>query len=960
MNIQEKLIKQEGASQLIFNQNNISGLFWNLRSIKANDGEKFDYIKTMIDEHKHIQILCLCETWLGEDEEKFFKIRGYQDSHVIRTNQRGGGVSVYVKDGIKILNCTKINKEVQIIVTKLKIKKVILNVIVVYNPRKDLIYNLLTELETILDDVGNTNTIIIGDFNVNLVEQERESEEYECFLANKGYMTRNTLITRPASNALLDHLSTNMVTGHMSIFTLENAHSDHNMLIWALARESEIEEVRMREMRRINFEVIQQEIEENMDEIMNQGNAHSLSNKFHDCVNQALEKASKIKSTETKWKKLNPWSTKELANLSLEKQNLYKKKMRYPNNQIIDAEYRRINNKMNDLRRKLKKEYCENEIKKAIDKKKSIWEVIKEVAGIEVSHGQVITEVRKDNIIYQDKEEIANILNEFYINVGPDLSAAMEKQKESTFTHLQIMKAMRLEPVTEEEILKQIDRLSNKNSSPNGISNMFLKRLKTTLTPIVTKLINKSFEEGTFPEKSKITQVIPIFKQGDHMDPGNYRPISILSGISRIQEGTMKVRLDKHLEEIKFHHNAQYGFRSDRDIQCAIFDLTAKIQTAIDRNNYASVVFIDLKKAFDTVDHSILLFKMGKIGIEGPTLSWFKSYLEGRPQQVKINNVISTVMEILCGVPQGSVLGPLLFLVYINDIFELRLNGKVQLYADDAAIFYEEHDQRKLYYAMTEDLHTLRNWFINNKLSLNLKKTNYIIFKRPLWTVPQFTIEIDGQEVSRVDSVKYLGIILDEHLTWNEHMKKIAPQLKAAAGLIYRLRKTLDQDKLKLLYYAYFHSHMCYLSSFWGISNTKLMKKVSVLQNGVLKTILGVNRRFPTKLLFSKIDVLPLEVLIKSNLVTIIYNHLTNKKPLNTEMVLNNQIHSYGTRIASNFMIPTISTTHYGTKSVHYNAVSLFNKLPDAIKVSPSVTIFKKRSKAYYLQVFFSNSYNSN
>ncbi|KAK3932765.1 hypothetical protein KUF71_002736, partial [Frankliniella fusca] len=590
---------------------------------------------------------------------------------------------------------------------KLKLKNVIFNVIVVYNPKKELIYNCISELEGILEKLGNTNTIIVGDFNVNIAEQEKETDEYECFLANKGYTIRNTLITRPASNALLDHISTNIAVGHLSIFTVENALSDHNILIWALSKEDETEEMKMTEIKSINFREVQDSIEENMEGIMNQDNANSISRELHVCIRESLEKSTNTRERKSKWKKLNPWSTKELAILSLEKQSLYKKKIRYPSNQTIEAEYRRVNNKINDLRRKLKREYCEKELRNSIEKNKSIWEVIKGMAGVGTSYGSDITEIRKDDVVYRKKEDIANIMNDFYINVGPNLSAAMEDPNEQTYTHIQAKKSMQLEPATEENIAMQINRLSNKNSSPNGISNTFMKRMKTALTPIVTRLINKSFEEGVFPDESKETQVIPIFKQGDHMDPGNYRPISILSGISRVQEGIMKIRLERHLADVKFHNNAQYGFRTDKDIQ---------------------------------------------------------------------------------------------------------------------------------------------DWFVKNKLSLNIKKTNYIVFKRPLWNIPETTIKIENQEVSRVASVKYLGIIIDEHLTWNEHIKKIVPQLKAAAGLIYRLRKVLDVSKLKLLYYAYFHSHMCYLSSFWGISNSKHFKKISTLQNGVLKSILGVERRFSTKL----------------------------------------------------------------------------------------------------------------
>ena len=247
------------------------------------------------------------------------------------------------------------------------------------------------------------------------------------------------------------------------------------------------------------------------------------------------------------------------------------------------------------------------------------------------------------------------------------------------------------------------------------------------------------------------------------------------------------------------------------------------------------------------------------------------------------------------------------------------------------------------------------NFYPTNKLSLNIKKTNYIIFKKPLWIIPEMKITVKGQEVERVQSTKYLGITIDEHLNCNEHVNTVTPKLKAAAGLIYRLRRTLDRDKLLMLYYAYFHSHMCYLNGIWGANNQNHSQRLAVLQNGVLKTILGVKRRFSTKLTFARIKVMPFDIMAKSSLVVLIYNHMTNKRTLSSPLLRGAQIHGLNTRFASHISIPIIATTHYGSKGLLYIAVKLYNSLPLTIKNAQSTDIFKKKTKEYFMQNFFAS-----
>lgn len=414
----------------------------------------------------------------------------------------------------------------------------------------------------------------------------------------------------------------------------------------------------------------------------------------------------------------------------------------------------------------------------------------------------------------------------------------------------------------------------------------------------------------------------------------------------------MKSRLESFLNANKFFYKAQYGFKKDKDAHCAVFDLINNIQSALDGNKLAAAICVDLKKAFDTVDHQILLSKLHRIGVRGHIHEWFKSYLSNRPQLVKLNGIESLIEVIKCGIPQGSILGPLLFLIYINDMGLLRLNGNLLLFADDAALIYTATDPHQLEADMLQDLALLNSWFMANKLSLNVLKTNYIIFTKPSAPMPQLSLLIGSTPIVRVDYVKYLGVVLDKHLQWTEHVDALLPKLRSAANLIFRLRKTLDVKYLKMIYYAYYHSKLSYMSSIWGLANKQLISKISIFQNSVIKNVLGVRRRFSTQQIYWRTNILPFSAIVQVNLLLLVYNHIHSRKEFNSSIVFNNQIHNYNTRIAADFHVPKVTSTHYGLWGATYQALKLYNSLPPDLKAVSSYVLFKKRVKAFCFNKF--------
>jgi retron-type reverse transcriptase len=310
--------------------------------------------------------------------------------------------------------------------------------------------------------------------------------------------------------------------------------------------------------------------------------------------------------------------------------------------------------------------------------------------------------------------------------------------------------------------------MSIKNSSACGIDQIPITVIKSVvdcISSVLASLINHSISKEIFPDALKIAKVIPIYKAGDKSLISSYRPISLLTTFSKVFEKVILKRLENFLEKHKLLSDNQFGFRKNRSTQLALTSYLDKLTEALDKNEYAISLFIDLSKAFDTIDHSLLLKKLYSYGIRGLAYDYIKSYLSNRLQYVETHGMSSSLLSITCGVPQGSILGPILFLLYINDISACTKLLKLFLFADDTTILYSSKDINELIKTMNKELETISDWFKLNKLSLNTAKTNYMIFKPIKNEIIHPNLLLNETAVVRVHSTRFLGVEIDEKLT---------------------------------------------------------------------------------------------------------------------------------------------------------------------------------------------------
>ena len=470
-----------------------------------------------------------------------------------------------------------------------------------------------------------------------------------------------------------------------------------------------------------------------------------------------------------------------------------------------------------------------------------------------------------------------------------------------------------------------------------------LRSAKHIISQPLSLLINKSLENGVYPSKLKLAKVIPIYKSDDESDPSNYRPISLLSVFNRIFEKMMYYRLKSFLEQYNILHDSQYGFREKRSTEHALLDIINQIETNMGAGLYSCGIFIDLRKAFDTVDHQILLSKLHHYGVRGITNRWFSSYLLGRQQTTQIGaNNTSKKETILSGVPQGSVLGPLLFLIYINDISNSADQLKFYLFADDTHMLYADRNLKSLETMVNHELSNVYDWLIANKLSLNIKKSNFVIF-RPRQKKLNYEVNLkvfDYQtntyiSLERKNYVKYLGVLIDETLSWKYHIVHLASKISKTIGIIARLRHFVPLATLHHIYISLIQPYLLYGIVAWGRAAKTHRNKILLLQKRALRLMYFGDYKSHAVPYFLSSRFLPLDFLYFKSVAVLMHDISNNLSPPNIAnlFISKASIHSYKTRSSSRgdyFVKP--SRLDKQIKSFSRNGVKIWNKLPCEIR----------------------------
>ncbi len=482
-------------------------------------------------------------------------------------------------------------------------------------------------------------------------------------------------------------------------------------------------------------------------------------------------------------------------------------------------------------------------------------------------------------------EDVVNSFNQFFVNVGQDLAAKIKKPETTQCGDVEDTERYRnpstifLGAVDEEEIMEIVRKCKNKTSADwNDIDMSTVKTVIEGIAKPLTHISNLSFQSGTFPDKMKIAKVIPLFKTGDRHHFTNYRPVSLLPQFSKILEKLFTDRLDKFIEKHNLLTDSQYGFRTDRSTSLALMELIEEITNCIDNKKIAIGVFVGLKKAFETIDHNILLSKLEKYGIRVVGLSWLSSYLRNRQQFIQIGDHKSDFINITCGVPQGSILGQKLFILYINDICRVTQLLKFVLFADDTNIFCSGENLQQTLETITTEINKLKLWFDKNKLSLNLRKTKIMLFGRHKIDC-NVELIIDNTKIERVQEIIFLGVILNHKICWKPHVRYIRAKLAKCSAILWKTKHILGYKSLHTLYCSLFLPYLTYCVEVWGNTYKTTLQPICTIQKRAIRTINNTGYRDHTNPLFIKSHMLKFMDLVKFKTAQIMYKARNNLLP---------------------------------------------------------------------------------
>ena len=629
--------------------------------------------------------------------------------------------------------------------------------------------------------------------------------------------------------------------------------------------------------------------------------------------------------------------------------------MQNKSSKSVYKKYRNLLTRVKELSKKL---FLQNSIDKAGNDNKKIWKVINSTINYKQPKQSHIDKVidPNNNEIVNDPTKISNLMNSNYVSLVDNLikkyprSSCNDENYDSDQTD-RVHESFILKSITVAEVKRYINELNKNKSTRSDLPRIiFLKMSVNVIAPIVSEILNSCISTGFFPSSLKLAEIIPIYKSGSKTDINNYRPISLLSPFSKIFESHIHNNLNKFFSKHSVIYRNQFGFQKNNSTELAVINSINDIISSLDNKLVTCAIFLDLAKAFNSVNHKILLNKLEKYGIRGIPLLLLENYLNNREQVTNVNNFKSSKLHINVGVPQGSCLGPLLFLIYINDM-HLCTSLKIRLFADDACVSFSHENPIYLENKINTELVKIDSWLITNKLFLNYSKSNFLVFSRKKHKYC-FKISINSNILKQEQSAKYLGIIIDDKLCWKQHLSKLKTSLSRSCYAICKLKNYANLRTLKSVYYSLFYSKLKYCISSWGSTASSNLEEIFRLQKRALRFVCSEHYKSPTNPLFIKMGMLKLPEIHMLEICKLIHHVLNSRLQGNLQLDNLHNTHHHNTRLRSgnNFYIGS-SRTGLGKQGFSVVAPKFWQEVPKEFKLLP-FNAFKYKLKNKLLEKY--------
>ncbi len=899
-----------------------------------------------------------------------------------------GGTALFIRKGIEIKterNDLKLqeshnsdcNYGVENNWVEIKLKEFKSNIIIgcVYRHPKGKISVFQDQLEKSLQKIDKENKIcfLVGDLNINALSTSHvQTQNFFNSMLSQNYIPHITLPTRitDTSATLIDHIfvkyNCDIIDEAIISGNIFSDISDHlpNFILFGEKSVDNTKVLRpsVRILSEKNISKFKEYLSElKWEELFYEKNASENFDILSERLNYGFDKCFPLKKLSKKRSKDKKWITPGIRISSNTKNKIFRQLL-VKKNDNLRSKYKMYKKILYKVCREAEANYFSSLLIDTKNSVKKLWDILGPMIKPDKSrkNKNFINKLVFGDKVITDDTSIANTFNEYFVSIGHNLASQIPPNAKHYKDYLgtEMKNGMFLFPTSAEEVSKFVLNLNGrKTSGPDCVPTKIVKACHQELANPLSSIFNQSFESGIFPEGMKIAMVIPLHKKNEKFIPGNYRPISLLNIFGKILEKIMHKRLYSFLIKFNILYPLQFGFRTNHSTSLALLDIMERVHDSLDKGNLVLGLYIDLQKAFDTVNHTILLDKLSHYGIRGTVNKWFKSYLSDRSQYVSVNGVKSCKQPVCMGVPQGSVLGPLLFLIYVNDIAKAISDSSVttMLFADDTNIFIENKDSGVLMAKAKKSLQELHDWFCSNKLSLNIEKTQYSIFRTVNKSIPPEcdNIMFRNTHIERVENCKYLGVILDDKLNWNSHIQSITNSLVKISSA-FKLINHIVPTKFRFdLYYAYVYSKLAYGIEVYGHASNTSMKCLQVQQNRILKILFKKDWYTNTNLLHSTLNILKVKDIFRLQLVNFIFKQQKKLTPkvFDNYFELNSNIHTHNTRQLKQIHVKK-TKKKIGEKTVKYTGAILYNNLPDHVSFNQSVKGFRKKVKQHFIDQY--------
>ena len=855
----------------------------------------------------------------------------------------------------------------------------------VYRPPKMLVNDLtafLESFESAIRNVNCINCIIAGDFNINLLELNTKPKyrEYVETVLSEGFCPVISYPTRisDTSATLIDNIliktSAPLLSNTLSGI-LMNAISDHQPCFTALQISEDT--VNHNDNTRItittrteNFiNLVETDLAgtDIMGALNIENDVHTNYDIFAKIISRTIDNhtsTKQIKPTKYNYKR-SPWITDGIL-ISIKYRdslNIKKKKATgTPRYELLKSNLKAYNKILNKLKKRAKAMYYINTFRNCKNDGKETWKHLNNLLKRKPRSGDDLPDyINHNGTKVTTVEGILDSFNSHFATIGKEVADSVSPSVNSTYADYldqptqSTFEFNRINTTFVETIIDK--QLKNKSSSGyDNISSKLLKQLKTQLIEPLTFLINQSIDSGKFPNLLKLAKIKTLFKKGDAHDTNNYRPISLLPAFSKIFEKVLLNQLVDYFNEHSLFYKSQYGFRNKHSTELAVLELIDYLTQVADKGKTPFSVFIDLSKAFDCLDHSILIKKLQYYGIQGKALDLLTDYLQDRTQFTYHRGKKSSNTHLTTGVPQGSILGPFLFLVYMNDFSNCNSKLSIINYADDTVL----SSTLCSFVAPTStninlELAKVSEWLSCNKLCVNTGKSKALVFTGQKRNVNLPSFILNGTQLEIVDSFNYLGVIISKDFKWNKHVASVSAKISKTIGIMKQIKHYVPSYILKLIYQSLIMCKLSYGILVWGKNPSNLVK----LQKKAVRIIANANFNAHTEPIFKDLKLLRVDDLYNLKILTFYYNYINHKLPeyfTNNFIHLNEQNHNYNTRLRGNLTLPRIRH-EYLRGTLRYAVAQTINACPSLI--TEKTRTHSLRGYATYAQNYYLSKYSA-